>query len=54
MIFLTHIGNIVKLGDKEQLDKELLAMLKEVFNDHQPFHIINLLLDRNFCQSWKC
>ena len=37
------IATTVKLGDKEQVDKEQLGV-KELFTDYQPFHIINLLL----------
>ena len=46
---VTHkkILTTVKLGDKEHFDKEQLGV-KELFTVHQPFHIINLLLDKEF------
>ena len=43
----------VKLVDKELLDKEQLGV-KELFTDFQPFHIINLLLDKELLPILKC
>ena len=42
---LKYTYSTVKLGDKELLDKEQLGV-KELFSDYHPFHIINLLLDK--------
>ena len=44
MIIFIYLLTTVKLGDKEQLDKEQLGV-KELFTYYQPFPIINLLLD---------
>ena len=35
----------VKLGNKERFDKEQIG-IKELIMDYQPFHTINLLLDK--------
>ena len=40
-----HPLNTVKLGDKERLDKEQ-PVVKDLFTDYQPFHIINILLEK--------
>ena len=42
----------VKLGDKEYFDKEQIDV-KELFTDYQPFHIINLLLDKELLPIYK-
>ena len=42
----------VKLGDKERFDKEQIGV-KELFTDYQPFHTINLLLDKELLPIWN-
>ena len=42
----------VKLGIKELLNKEQTGF-KELFTDYQPFYTINLLLNKDLCQSRK-
>jgi hypothetical protein len=44
-ILSSLLRNTVKLGDKERLDQEQPGV-KELFTNYQPFHIINLLLDK--------
>ena len=42
MIIFIYLLTAVKLGDKEQLDKEQLGV-KELFTDYQPLHFKELL-----------
>ena len=42
----------VKLGNKERFDKEQIG-IKELFMDYQPFHTINLLLDKELLPIYK-
>jgi hypothetical protein len=46
------VFSTVKLGVKERLDKEQPGV-KELFTDYQPFHTINLLLDKELLPSWE-
>ena len=36
----------VKLGDKDDFDKEQIGVFKELFVNYQPFDTINQLLDK--------